>query len=111
MSCEFYEYSYTKEDLSKCAVKDEAIVVLDPNVSLPIWEAKLIKVFINKILAHEDVTSETEWKIVSNFGKRIKDAEIKELNAEIARLRKEQEQDNIKFERLKEDYEKLEKRA
>ena len=42
---------------------------------------------------------------------KIREDEIKELNAEIARLRKEQEQDNIKLERLKEDYEKLEKRA
>lgn len=109
MSCEFYEYSYSKEDLAKCIVKDESIV--ETYVRLPLWEAKLIRLFINKILAHEDVTSETEWKIVSNFGKRIKDAEIKELNAEIARLRKEQEQDNIKFERLKEDYEKVEKSA
>ena len=110
MSCNFYEYSYSKEDLAKCAVKDEAIVVLDPNVCLPLWEAKLIKVFINKILANEDAPTETEWKIVSVFGKRIKEAEIKELNAEIARLRKEQEQDNIEFERLKEGYENSEKR-
>ena len=108
MAFNFYEYACTKEDLDKCVVRDELDV--EPNVCLPLWEANLVKVFINKILANEDAPTETEWKIVSVFGRRIKDAEIKKLNAEIARLRKEQEQDNIEFERLKEGYENSEKR-
>ena len=112
MAYNFYEYAYSKEDLSKCVVKDELKdkPITEPKVWLPLWEAKLIRSFINKILVHEDVTTPTEWEIIFKFGKRIQDAEIKDLKAEIARLQKEQERDKIKLERLKEDYENSKKR-
>lgn len=108
MAYNVYEYLYTKEDLDKCIVKDEPIA--ESKVWLPLREAKLIRSFINKILVHENVMTSTECEIISKFGKRIQDAEIKDLKAEIARLQKEQERDKIKLERLKEDYENSKKR-
>ena len=108
MAYNVYEDLYSREDLAKCVVKDEPIV--EPKVWLPLREAKLIRSFINKIFVHENVMTSTEWEIISKFGKRIQDAEIKDLKAEIARLQKEQERDKIKLERLKEDYENSKKR-
>ena len=111
MAYNVYEYLYTKKDLDRYIVKDEKDEpIAEPKVWLPLWEAKLIRSFINKILVHEDVTTPTEWEVISKFGKRIQDAEIKDLKAEIARLQKEQERDKIKLERLKEDYENSKKR-